>query len=284
MKALKGLLLFGISVGVTACYDRPEIPIKPKIDFEGIYFQEAKAAGERDNLVLTISFKDGNGDLGLSATDIEPPYHDMNHYLVNNGELIPLKKRTVRNDLPQFVEVPPNTRGKLVTSRTAEDPRYSNVVPPYVDEHSSCTYYTYTRVYVSEADSHIFDNTYNYKVLSFPNGSKVYELLDVFYYQNNPSYSNIAVEFWVNEANGFELFDWEKEFCTTSFNQRFPVLSDKQSPLEGNLEYAMSTSGMKSVFGNKTLKLKVRILDRDLNSSNEIETPEFTLDKIRKNG
>jgi hypothetical protein len=42
----------------------------------------------------------------------------------------------------------------------------------------------------------------------------------------------------------------------------------------------MATSGMKSIFSIKPLKLKVRIRDRELNNSNQIETPEFTLDKI----
>ena len=89
-----------------------------------IYFQEAKSPGERDELVLTISFRDGDGDLGLSATDIEPPYHDVNYYLANDGDIIALKKRTVRDDLPQFVDVPPNVTGKLVTVRTPDDPLY----------------------------------------------------------------------------------------------------------------------------------------------------------------
>ena len=280
MKALKGLLLFGISTGITACYDPPELPSKPQIDFEGIYFQEAKAVGERDALVVTISFSDGNGDLGLSATEIDPPYHDVNYYLANDGDLIELKKRTVRDDLPQFVDVPPNATGKLVTVRTSEDPVYKDVIPSYVDDQASCTYYTYTEVYVEETDSRIFDDSYNFTVLSYPNRAPVYVLLDTFYYKRNPSYTNIDVEFWVNDGSGFKLFDWEKEFCTISFNQRFPVLSDKGGPLEGNLEYAMETSGMKTVFGNKTLKLKIRIRDRDLNTSNQIETPEFTLDKI----
>jgi hypothetical protein len=280
MKALKSLLLFGISIGVTACYDQPQLPNKPQIDFEDIYFQEAKAVGERDELVVTVSFSDGDGDLGLSATDIDPPYHDVNYYLANDGDIVELKKRTVRDDLPQFLEVPPNATGKLVTVRTPEDPAYKDLIPSYIDDHASCTYYTYTKVYVEETDSRIFDDSYNFTVLSYPNRAPVYELVDTFYYRRNPSYTNIDIEFWVNNGNGFELFDWEKEFCTISFNQRFPVLSDKKGPLEGNLEYSMATSGMKTVFGNKTLKLRIRIRDRALNSSNEIETPEFTLDKI----
>ena len=56
------------------------------------------------------------------------------------------------------------------------------------------------------------------------------------------------------------------------------VLSDTKRPLSGSLQYEMVTSGMKSIFGNKPLKLKVRIRDRSLNNSNYIETPDFTLE------
>jgi hypothetical protein len=284
MKALKGILLFGISMGVTACFDPPEFPITPEIDFEGIYFREARAVGERDSLVLNISFRDGNGDLGLSSTDIDPPFHDLNYYLATEDDTLKVEKQTVYLELPQFVDVPSNAPGKLVTVRTARDPAYAALnIPPYIDDQTSCTYYTYTYVLVDEGDKEIFDETYNIDtVLAFPGIDKIYVLLDTFYYKRNPSYANIEVEFWVKEGNSYKLFDWEKEFCTISFNQRFPVLTEKEGPLEGSLQYAMVTSGMKSIFSIKTLKLRVRIRDRELNESEWIETPEFTLDKIKR--
>ena len=280
MSGLKGLLLFGISTGVAACFDPPEYPIVPEIAFEDISFHEAKAVGERDALTLTISFRDGDGNLGLSSTDIDPPFHDVNYYLANDGDIIELKKRTVYDDLPQFVDVPPGVTGKLVTNRTPKNPLYKDLIPTYVDDHTSCTYYTYTLngLYVEEDDIHIFDESYNYEVLSYPNLPNVYMLVDTFYYQRNPTYANIDVEFWVKEGNEYKLFDWEKEFCTISFNQRFMVLSDTDRPLSGSLQYEMVTSGMKSIFGIKALKLKVRIRDRSLNNSNYIETPDFTLE------
>jgi len=280
MSALKGLVLFGISVGVAACFDPPEYPIAPEIAFEDISFREGKAVGERDALTLTISFRDGDGNLGLSSTDIEPPFHDVNYYLANNGDIIELTKKTVYDDLPQFVDVPPGVTGKLVTNRTPKNPLYTDLVPEYVDEHASCTYYTYTLngLYVEEDDRHIFDESYNYEVKSYPNLPNVYMLVDTFYYQRNPTYANIDVEFWVKDGNEYKLFDWEKEFCTISFDQRFMVLSDTKRPLSGSIQYDMVTSGMKSIFGTKALKLKVRIRDRSLNNSNYIETPDFTLE------
>lgn len=283
MKATKGVLLFGFSIVlVSSCFDPPQFGLVPVIDYESLYFREANAVGERDSLVLGISFKDGNGDLGLSGSQIEPPYHDINYYLANNGTITPVEKETVYSNLPQFVSVPNGATGKLVTVRTHDDPAYADDVPSFTDPYS-CTFFAYTSIYVNEADKNIFDATYNVDtVLSVPNFPKIYVLLDTFYYQRNPNHVNIEVEFWVKEGNGYVLFDWEKEFCTVSFNQRFPVLTEKTGPLEGSLQYAMVTTGLKSIFSIKTLKLRVRVRDRSLNVSEYIETPEFTLDKIKK--
>lgn len=270
-------------LAVSACFDPPEFALVPAIDFENIYFREARAAGERDSLVLTISFRDGNGDLGLSSTQIDPPFHDVNYYIANNGNLTPVSKFTLYTDLPQFINIPAGVTGKLVTVRTPDDPLYAGKVPAFIDDHTSCTDYTYTKIYVNEPDAGIFDNTYNLDTVLTQDGfPDVYVLEDTFYYQRNPNYANIDVEFWVKESNGYTLYDWEKEFCTISFNQRFPVLTEKTGPLEGDLQYAMVTSGIKSIFSIKTMKLRVVIRDRTLNVSNVIETPEFTLDKIRR--
>jgi hypothetical protein len=276
---LKGLLLFGISIAAGACFDPPDFSAIPHIDFENIYFQQAKAPADRDALVLTISFHDGDGDLGLSATEIDPPYHDMNFYLANNGQLVQLQKRTLAPEVPQVLEVPPNASGKLAIVRTSRDAAYKNVIPTFIDIHESCKDFIYsnTLVYVREQDKHIFDETYQTKLEDFPISEKIYSVIDTFYYTRNPNYANIDVEFWVKDGAEFKLFDWEKEFCTIAFNQRFHVLSDSERPLQGSLEYTMATSGLKTIFGVKTLKLKIRIRDRSLNVSNEIETPEFTL-------
>jgi hypothetical protein len=287
MKALKGVLLFGIAIGVTGCFDPPEFPITPEIDFEDIYFRESKTVGVMDSLVLTLSFRDGDGDLGLSGTEIahiDPPYHDVNYWLATETDTTMVQKETRYLELPQFVQIPSNATGMLVNTRIARDPKYAALkLPPYIDADASCLYYTYTYVLVDERDKDIFDEkTHNVDTVLKSGVDDIYILLDTFYYKKNPYYANIEVEFWVKEGGGYEEFDWEKEFCEISFNQRFPELSDEEGPLEGSLQYAMVSSGMKSIFSIKTMKLRFRIRDRALNDSDWVETPEFTLDKIKR--
>jgi hypothetical protein len=194
-------------------------------------------------------------------------------------------KETLFTDLPQFVQVPPGATGKLVTVRTLTDPAYADDLPPFVDAQTSCTDYKLQTVYIQDKDKQIIDNTYaEIDTMKSTNGfPPVYVVQDMFYFKENPNHRNIEVEFWVADGTGkYTLFDWEKEYCEVAFDQRFPVLTQKSGPLEGNLTYALTSVGIKATFSIKTLKLKIRIRDRALNVSNDVQTEDFTLDKIKK--
>ncbi|MEJ7647403.1 MAG: hypothetical protein WKF87_22615 [Chryseolinea sp.] len=285
MKAIKGLLLFGISTLITGCFDPPDFSVVPVIDFVKIRFTEGTPAFPNDSLILTISFKDGDGNLGLSGTLDEhkdDPYHDVYYGLANDGNILELGKEKRYSNLPQFVKVPTGAKGKLVTIRTLEDPSYTGKLPPFIDEYTSCLDYKLQKLYISEEDSQIIDASYQeIDTMSLPNFPKVYVVEDMFYKRNNPNHRNIEVEFWVKgPGNEYTLFDWEKKYCEVAFDARFPVLSDKTGPLQGNLTYALTTLGIKANFSIKTLKLRIRVRDRSFNVSNDVETGDFTLDKI----
>lgn len=284
MKILKGIstfLFFSIIFG--ACFDPPTFPVVPEIEFESIVFVEGKSIIDNDSLNLIIRFKDGDGDLGLSASQTDEPYNTTNFFLVNNGELEKVGTIERYTNLPPFINPAPGQQGKLATVRTRNEPGFGTL-PPYTTPYS-CINYTYDSVYVSEEDKDIFDDTYNlYKTLSAPNLPKVYVLLDTFYYETNEFHNNISVDFLVKQNDGsFQEFDWVTEFCVadnapgTSFDGRFPVLAEKSGPLEGTLQYSMVSSGFLALFSVKTLKLRIQVFDRALNKSNVIETPEFTL-------
>lgn len=285
MKVVKGLLLFSIAVVVTACFDPPEFSNVPQIDFLNVYFKEGTVDNPTDSLVVSISFRDGDGDLGLSGDQIDDPYQDVFYGLAGNGQVTEASKETLFSDLPQFVDVPDGATGKLVTVRTLQDPAYTDDLPPFIDAQASCTDYKLQTIYIQDKDKHIIDNTYaEIDTMISPNGfPPVYVVKDMFYFKRNPNHRNIEVEFWVNDGTGkYTLFDWEKEYCEAAFNQRFPVLSEKTGPLEGNLQYALTSVGIKATFSIKTLRLKIRIRDRALHVSNDVQTEDFTLDKIKK--
>ena len=67
MKQVRSALLFVISAVVFgACFDPPEFGNNPAIEFKGVSFGKTEAGDEE--LIVSVNFKDGDGDMGLSAT------------------------------------------------------------------------------------------------------------------------------------------------------------------------------------------------------------------------
>lgn len=234
MHLIRGFGLFAIILtGVSACFNPPEFPIEPQIEFESVRYKEYGTGfdSNADSLILTLTFKDGDGDLGLDASEDTPPYNNKFYFVFPDGKFITYKtKRTVAgyDTLPAFVK-------------------------PY--------------------------NCVNWEIFRENNVVK-----DTLYFQLNPDYYNITVDFLVKNADAtFTEFDLTKEFnypaCGGTFDGRFPILfKDKPgAPLEGTIRYGMGSTGFKALFSIKTLKLRIQIKDRALHRSNTIETSEFTL-------
>lgn len=81
------LLLAGIALLLSSCFTEPNYSDVPVIDFKGI-FRYPLAAGtgvgqsRRDSVVITIGFKDGQGDLGTSPDTYKA---DSARYKANGG-------------------------------------------------------------------------------------------------------------------------------------------------------------------------------------------------------
>src|SRR5690349_16193132 len=131
MKVVKGLFLFGVAVMVTSCFDPPQFSDTPQISFVDVYFKDGTADNPTDSLVVRISFRDGDGDLGLSGDQKEEPYNDIFYGIASNGQVVQAGKKTQFDDLPQFVDVPQGVTGKLITVRTLADPAYADDLPPF---------------------------------------------------------------------------------------------------------------------------------------------------------
>jgi len=60
-------VLFLIYLFFAGCQNIPVYPEKPSISFGSVFFRDESPT---DFIYLTLNFKDGDGDLGLSSTDI----------------------------------------------------------------------------------------------------------------------------------------------------------------------------------------------------------------------
>ena len=247
------LVIMVLGVSVMTCFDPPEFPAEPEIQFKDVYFGDNPVANQPDSIVISVSFTDGDGDLGLSSSDDDCVSEDICY---NN--------RFYFYDVtdPGFPACINLNTCTLVKYSTRKKPQY-DTLPPF-DTPFNCI---------------------NWEVIR--NGQTV---TDTLYFQLNPDHYNIFVDYLIKQPDGsFQVYDWNSEFvypgCVVDpYYGRFPILFKETpgSPLEGVINYALKSSAFNIIFSTRTLKLRVYIKDRALNRSNVIETPEFTLQQIRR--
>lgn len=297
MKIGKGFVVLIVSIVLGSCFNPPEFPNVPEIGVERIEFNDG---AEVDSLVLYIRFKDGDGDLGLSAQkidDLSAPFNNITYYQTSGkNDTIPLNTKAVTAEVIinktrvtqtyHVLNVPNPSVGELVTIRTREKPDY-NFLPPFED----CGRYLSTstsHLLIAAADTAILDKHTTFLDTLYNNNSPVYEIQDVLFYTVNPNHYNIEVDFLIKDPNststehpGYTEFDWRaRPYCTT-FDGRFPELSDSDDGLEGTLRYSMESRGFTDLFGIDTpMKLRIQIKDHALHRSNVVYTRDFTLQQI----
>ena len=79
------------AIGWTSCISPPEnFPSVPEIEFSTIEYVQTSA---QDSLNISVNFKDAEGDLGLSATDVNPPFNPLFYKRDAAGNLITYSNR-----------------------------------------------------------------------------------------------------------------------------------------------------------------------------------------------
>ena len=296
----KSSILFFASVALCAgCVDAPEFDNAPKIEYEGLYF--GKAPSGEDSLVVSVSFKDGDGDLGFGTGPeaVENPFHHINFFVNDNGRLLSVPSSLVLSfegykykssgktprSASYFIPTPEVAVKELITLASINDgfslPPFTSPYNCFINEEAYLNEQQEPdTVFISAGGSFLIkDKSTIVDTLVRSNNPSEYffAVVDYFYIQENPYHYNFTVDFLVKNNDGsFTEFDFRKEFCET-YDGRFPVITDDARALEGTINYSMVSSGFLPTFSIKTLKLAVTIYDRASNKSNTVETPEFTL-------
>jgi len=307
MRVIKGLVLFCFSmVTLNACFDPPEFSNKPRIEFKSIKFRDVEGANEE--LILTLDFKDGNGDLGLSPTeDTEYPYNGEFYYLADGtGNITPMLATRVEQDgiiytilnyCPPGSSSDPNNpnycqrlSGTVVTNKTRTMPNYGHL-PAYDPDFSCLNYKRITSIVNPDGSiesgvlvlEENLDASHEREKEITVEGITYQLISDLLYYTVNPNTYNIEVRFWQFENGEYVEYDWYKFNDCQNFFGRFETSASSEypdRPIEGTLEYTMENSSFAATFGSRAIKVSVLIRDRALNVSNTVESPIFELNEI----
>ena len=125
----RSLFYLAIGLGVTACFKPDDFPDEPEISFEN--FEKA----ENNTAYLTVSFTDGDGNIGLEKGDTtgkfspDSRYHHnlfLEYYEKKNGDWV---KRDL--DPPFYYRIPPlEPEGR---SKALEGDIRVHIKPTYYD-------------------------------------------------------------------------------------------------------------------------------------------------------
>lgn len=293
---LSSVILLTIVSALSACGDdelkNPGYPIEPSIKFDKIKFIEVGDIVDYDTLKFTISYKDGDSDLGLSSVnenDFKYPYHRESFFLEDGtGDTIAV--------IPEFMDNyhvinSTSQSGLLVTDATRQKANYSYL--PVYNSNSCLNYQFLTYLYVRE-DLNIVNESFDIEDTVNIRGQDFIRIKETLLYKQNSNHNNITLKFYVFDNGSFEEFDFFEELCI-DYSGRFPLIADKRSgkvksgpftvnvrtPWEGTITYSMPNTSWLPIFGNRPMKIQITIQDRALHTSNTIITPEFVLSEIK---
>lgn len=261
MKRILSLLTLFSLMLIVSCFNPPEYSNTPSIKFESVRTKVVPGDLTPDSLFVTVSFQDGNGDLGVSGNENSPPYNAKWYFLYNPG---PTCEKTVKSPCKKISYVNINDLSNVVKlSDRRTNPNY-DTLPAYV------------KPFICD----------NYEILQTEDGQNV----DTVYVQRNARAFNYLCDLYTKESgpSGPTLvkYDWYiGNGCPLpggGFYGRFDVLGkdgdpDLGLPIEGDLTFRFASTSIFKALKNKTLVLKIKIMDRAGNVSNEVESNEFQL-------
>lgn len=252
MKRILSFVLLSATLMVVSCFQPPEYSNTPEIRFLSVRTIDVAAPSVADTVEVRIGFKDGDGDLGVDGEDNDPPFNPRWYFLL---EPKPTCERTVSPPCKKssFVDVNNLTNVvKFSTRRT--NPNYDTLPFPY-----SCN---------------------NYQILR----NSANAIVDTVYIQRNIRTNTFFCDLYTKESGVFVKYNLaDCAFPYGPFYGRFDVLGkdgnpDLGLPVEGELKFSARSNALFTTLKNKTLQLRIRIIDRAGNLSNEVVSREFTLD------
>ncbi|HLZ16499.1 MAG TPA: hypothetical protein VKQ08_05640 [Cyclobacteriaceae bacterium] len=256
MRGIKSLLLGLILVLITdSCLEQPTYSVVPYIELVDLTFKPGDISKQiQDTLIISLRFKDGDGDLGKGPDDS-----------LNWDSYSPWYWAY---DTTNF------STGYVGLNTIALPGAYKFLT------------YRVKRTIVQ------FDTLPAIGCINWEQYFKGPLLEDTLFVTQNPNAFNLTVDVYTSSNGGqnYTRFDPSTYFafpnCNVNmFNTAFPNLSsdmNKKSPLEGILKYKIQSYALRSIFSIATLKMYIQIKDRAGHLSDTVKVGGFTLASITK--
>ncbi|MBS1491253.1 MAG: hypothetical protein JSS93_12060 [Bacteroidetes bacterium] len=233
---------------VGACIKQPEYSVVPQIQLGSFLLRQGTGAGlGYDTLIITIKFKDGNGDIGIGAVDLARP----------DGKYVS----------PWYWAYDTTNNGNYgyTTDNNPADLNSNGSHYKFID-------FRARKIGFSGLTIPITYDCVNWELGKNVGSSKI----DTIYITQNPSAYTLNMSLYTrrNVADPFVYYDPGVNDCNPSeFSAAFPDLSNdrKNSPIEGSFTYKFEYLGFAAKFSGQYLKFNITITDRAGNVSNTVE-------------
>lgn len=239
MRTVQIILLLAILV-LSGCFEPPEFSETPKIAFNSLRFVDYEV--DRDSMILSFDFEDGDGDIGLTEQELYVPFHPFDYVIDSRDSLVTFSDPDVQ---------PPLYTISGINDPTAELLSEEDIRPPY-----NCKDYQVSLDDTLFIRKNVYHNNLHIDFLRKRGGN--YEVI------------NFAETF--GNSNCSEV----------DFNGRIPIfdVDNLGRSLSGTINYSMFSIGFPIVLRRDTFKVRFFIYDRALNASNVVESPDLTLQMI----
>lgn len=308
--------ILGVLLMLTGCLEPPEYSVVPEIRFVDLIFRDnsdktTPSGGDvRDQLVLTFSFTDGDGDLGRFEGSVAKEFFYIYYrdeaimYFVDSSyqdtlvfdelgkvdqDLIFNKINYLEDSLGYEVVNTNNIRVNSDSTAFELDVLRDTLVERTRSGFSVATLNDPKAVPPFYLAKDTADQKEVYSNDSLPPYSCEYYKLDEgnhFYIKRNESFYNLIIRYYkkvngvfqethVASWNDFESYKCEEHSIIPVFD--YERLGDAHI---GNITYRYPNIELKTNLSQDTFKLQFHVYDRALHKSNVAETPEYVLSDI----
>ena len=285
-------VLLTLVLALTGCFDKDIFPNTPNIAFEDIVFYDGVTT---DSLILTFSFEDGNGDIGvIESQDVLPPFNEFDVYLDSRDSIV--TEGNISSAVPpiytapliteNFIPLGISNNSLIVEISQSDFPVLSFAKEFYSDNVNdvplNCPGLTnQDGTFLSSTTLTPYVAGDGGSVVPAESGAQV--ISSALPVQRIETYFNFIIEFQKKVGDDYVPLNYQQIFGTDIcdigvFNGRIPQYDPEGK--SGTFTYSIQSAVLRLAFLDDVIRARFYVYDREGNKSNEVTSPDFVLKDI----